>query len=396
MMSMNYKAVGSEPVGSRLETGRFYREPPLSIQTPYIEIDESRIDNNLKEMQSKAASSGCLLMPHIKTHKSLFLADKQIKFGAAGITASKPQELLVFIKGGIQRAILAYPVVCPKSLDILLPEVLARRVSLSVIAADPLGVKALALASEKHGVKLSVFIKVDVGLGRVGIKPGADIALELANEIRNSPTLRFAGLLSHAGHSYGAISRDQLEQIALSEADNLTVTSTMLKEHGIEVPDISVGASPTCIGAPLPAVANIVRPGNYIFFDKTALRLGICKADQIALSVIATVVAYNDDGFIVDAGSKSLSSDLGPHGTGSGDYGIVVSANNSNLGVWRVERLSEEHGFVKCSERPPHLGSKVRIFPNHACTVMAQFDTYILRRSTGEFVEMPVDARGCQ
>lgn len=116
----------------------------------------------------------------------------------------------------------------------------------------------------------------------------------------------------------------------------------------------------------------------------------------MSLSVIATVVAHNDQHFIVDAGSKSLSSDLGAHGSGGSGFGIAVSVNSGALQTWEVERLSEEHGFVRFSETPPAIGSRVRIFPNHSCAVVAQFDRVTLRQLDGRPRTLSTDARGRQ
>ncbi|MCY1381859.1 putative serine dehydratase domain protein [compost metagenome] len=116
----------------------------------------------------------------------------------------------------------------------------------------------------------------------------------------------------------------------------------------------------------------------------------------MSLSIIATVVAHNDHHFIVDAGSKSLSSDLGAHGSGGSGFGIAVNVNNAAPQAWEVERLSEEHGFVRCSDTPPVIGSRVRIFPNHSCAVVAQFDWVTLRQSDGQPRTLSTDARGRQ
>lgn len=136
-----------------------------------------------------------------------------------------------------------------------------------------------------------------------------------------------------------------------------------MKEVGVEVPAISVGSTPTCLGAPIPSGITEIRPGNYAFLDRTALRLGIASGDNIALSIIATVVAHNDHHFIIDAGSKSLSSDLGAHGSGGGGFGLAVSVWGDTSEMWEIERLSEEHGFVRFSDTPPLSAVVFAYFP---------------------------------
>ena len=373
------------------------RRPAAAVQaTPYIEVDEMRLRRNMLAMQSRADAAGLVMFPHVKTHKSIYLAQQQLALGAHGITASKPSEALVFVEAGIPSIILAYPIVTPESLDRLLPAVKAHGTELRTIAASEVGVDALATAATRHGIELGVFLKVDVGLGRVGLKPHDPAALAVCEKIVAAKGLRFAGLLSHAGHSYAAADADGIATVARNEAAVMAGLAAELKGRGIEVACISVGATPTCVGAPLQAV-DCVRPGNYVFLDGTALRLGICTADDLALSVVARVVASNDKHFIIDAGSKTMSSDRGAHGVGGAGFGIVISADgDGDAGVWTLERLSEEHGFVPVSGRTLPLGSRVRVFPNHSCASIANFDRFTLRSEDGRVQTLPVDARSCQ
>ncbi|HWT64325.1 MAG TPA: alanine racemase [Ochrobactrum sp.] len=374
----------------------FNRPTPADLPTPYVEIDDERLMRNLKGMQQRADKAGVALRPHIKTHKSLTIAQRQLDLGAIGITASKPEEALVFVEGGVASVTLAYPLVRPESIDRLVRSAKTRQTELLFIAAHEMGVEAIGAAAEAHGVKLGVFLKIDVGLGRVGVKPQNPAAELLAQGIAKHPHLTFAGLLSHAGHSYGSTSAGQLANIANAEAQALLELAERLKKLGLEVPRISVGATPTCLGAPIPAGITEIRPGNYAFLDHTALRLGIASADDISLSIIATVVAHNEHHFIIDAGSKSLSSDLGAHGSGGGGFGIAVRVNGAVPKTWNVERLSEEHGFVRFSDTPPAIGTRVRIFPNHSCAVVAQFDRVTFRQPDGRVRTLPTDARGRQ
>ncbi|PWK64323.1 alanine racemase [Aminobacter sp. AP02] len=373
------------------------RRPAAAVlPTPYVEVDEMRVKRNMRSMQSRVDAAGLDMFPHVKTHKSIYLAQQQLALGARGITASKPSEAMVFVEAGIPSIILAYPIVSPESLDRLLPAVKARGTELRTIAASETGVDALSAAATRHGVEIGVFLKVDVGLGRVGLKPHDPAALDVCVRIVEAEGLRFAGLLSHAGHSYAATDAGGIARVARDEAAAMTGLATELKSHGIEVACISVGATPTCVGAPLQAV-DCVRPGNYVFLDGTALRLGICSADDLALSVVARVVASNDKHFIIDAGSKTMSSDRGAHGMGGNSFGIVIGADGgSDAGVWTLERMSEEHGFVPVSGRGLPLGSRVRVFPNHSCATIANFDSFTLRSEGGEAQTLPVDARSCQ
>jgi D-serine deaminase-like pyridoxal phosphate-dependent protein len=374
----------------------FLRPVPADLPTPYVEIDEDRLTRNLRGMQARAMAAGVTLRPHIKTHKCLAIARRQLELGAVGVTASKPEEALVFVEAGIPSVTLAYPIVRPQSIDRLVQSVKSRGTELFLIAASEVGIEAIGAAAEAHGVRLGVFLKIDVGLGRVGVKPSDPRALVLAESISRHPHLIFAGLLSHAGHSYGSKILEEISKIADAEAAALAELARRLRQSGVDVSRISVGATPTCLGAAIPEGVTEIRPGNYAFLDRTALRLGISTPDDISLSVIATVVAHNDKHFIIDAGSKSLSSDLGAHGSGGSGFGVAVSADGAYAETFEVERLSEEHGFVRFSNTPPTIGSRVRIFPNHACAVVAQFDSVTLRQSDGRAAALRIDARGRQ
>lgn len=377
-------------------SGGFARTPALNRPTPYIEIDEARLDRNLAAMQARADSAGVMLRPHTKTHKSIEIARKQIALGAVGLTAAKPSEARVFVEASFADVTLAYPIVTASALDELLESAHAANARIACIAASPQGVAAIESASARHHVRLGCYLKVDVGLRRVGVLPSDTKVVEITRLIADSPHLTFSGLLSHAGHVYAAASRDEIVAVAGREAKDLLALKSVLEGSGIVVPQISTGATPTALGAPIADGINEIRPGNYAFLDLTALRLNVCQPGDIALSVVTRVVALNDRYAVVDAGSKALSSDLGPHGIGASGFGIAVAGGSSIVErPYRVERLSEEHGFVAHEGKPPAIGDLLRVFPNHSCAVMAQFDHYLVRSPAGEGRMMCIDARGC-
>jgi D-serine deaminase-like pyridoxal phosphate-dependent protein len=366
--------------------------PPPERQTPFLELDADRLERNLLAMQRRADGARVCLRPHIKTHKSLRIARRQIALGASGVTASKPSEAQVFVEGGIASVTLAYPVVRSAAIDYLLEVGRARGADLNFIAADWAGVAALAEAGLRHGLRLSVFLKVDVGLGRVGVKPDAEDAVHLAAALSDGRDLSMAGLLAHAGHAYGASDISAIREIATKEAADLTRLKARLEAAGIAVPCVSVGSTPTCLGAPIPPGVDEIRPGNYAFLDRTAMRLGLCEPDDLTLSVVATVVARNSRYAIIDAGSKALSSDQGPHGTSLSGFGAVVIAERAPEAAWQIEKMSEEHGFVPCALGELPVGSRLRIFPNHSCATVACFDSYGPEDADPS---SRIDARGC-
>lgn len=380
-----------------------------NLATPVVVVDALRLRRNLRAMQSKADSRGVALRPHIKTHKSVEIARKQLDLGAIGITASKPDEARCFAQAGISSITLAYPVIDARRLDALLEA--TRGGDLRTIADSDEGVSALAQAAAAHSRRLPVYMKVDVGLGRVGVVPGSRRALDLARRIASTNQLEFRGLLSHAGHAYAAVDAEGVRDVARQERTLLGDLARRLHDQaGLAVPELSVGCTPTALACydELDGLSEM-RPGNYAFLDRMAIAQGLASWDDLALYVLATVVSVNDHYAIVDAGSKVLSSDGGPHGSDRlRGFGAAILPNVSDSAPsgepLLVEKLSEEHGFVALprhgtspqSDRGTiRLGDRLRLYPNHSCPVVNLADRVaLLDDRSGSVRWLGIDARG--
>ena len=359
--------------------------------TPYIEIDAQRLEHNLQRMQSKANEAGVTLRPHIKTHKSILIARRQRELGAKGITVSKPSEGISFILGGERDLLLAYPIVRAETITELLRQAMHHQAKITLIVDALHGVTAIAEAQRQQpDCELAVAIKVDVGLHRIGVNPHSDDALTLAQALKKEG-LPFAGLVSHAGHAYGAGNPSAVSAIADQEALLMQSLQHKLHKAGFDFCPVSVGSTPTALASKVHSGTDEIRPGNYALLDLTACRLGLSKVDDLALSVITRVVAVNEHFAIVDAGSKMLSSDKGPHGTNASGFGVAVDEQGN---TFDVSKLSEEHGFLAYRGNAPRIGSVLRIFPNHSCAVMAQSDSFVLRHVDGHAETEWVTARG--
>ena len=351
------------------------------------------MEANLDRGARLAAAAKVTLRPHIKTHKSLKIALEQEARGAGGITASKPEEALVFLRSGLGSLTVAYPLVDRAKIARLLHEAAQRGAELTLIADSRFGVQALAGAAGEVGSTASVMLKVDVGLHRCGIDPEAPEALALATEIARTPSLAFAGLLSHAGHAYGAKGPDEVRAVARGERQLMMGLASRLSQAGLDVPRVSVGSTPTVFLNDGFEGITEVRPGNYVFMDLTQVALGVARMEDIALSVLATVVSRNDRYLIVDAGSKVLSSDRGPHGSDRiAGFGKAIPLTGGPT-LLPVSRLSEEHGFVEHGGAALPIGARLKIYPNHACPVPNLADAYVVLDGDG-FETWPVDARG--
>ncbi len=372
------------------------RQLLTTLETPAVLIDFSRMMENIRWAQAIANRRGLALRPHVKTHKCLGIARLQLNEGAAGITASKTDEALMFINGGVKSITVAYPIVDPRKLNRLFGAAREHGTDLRLIVDSEWGLSLLSSVSRQTGARVGVFLKVDVGLHRCGLTETDPRLLQLAHGIRAVPTLRFHGLLSHAGHSYGAANAEEIQAIAAEEVRILNRVRCRLESSGIAVPEVSVGATPTVLVSESYEGITEIRPGNYVFMDRTPVRMGLVELTRIALCVLATVVSANDRFLIIDAGSKVLSSDLGAHGTGSSaDYGIAFALEETEREgeAMKVVKLSEEHGFVQRGDRDLAVGSKVQLIPNHACPVVNLADELLVMGD--EIWRWPVAARGC-
>ena len=370
-------------------------KPVVGIETPCVLVDKQRLQSNIRFIQELANSHKVNLRPHIKTHKCLEIARLQVNQGAVGITASKTDEALVFIENGISSVTVAYPLVIESKLDRLLESSRSHDVDIRLMVDSREGVEVISCAAKKHGMKIGVFLKIDVGLHRCGVSEND--AMELAQEISRDPGLNFRGLLSHAGHVYGRKNREDALEVALEECQILGRVREKLQKNGIGVKEVSVGSTPTVLASDIYEGITEIRPGNYVFMDRTPLRLGVIKPEQIALSVLATVVSKNMEYFIVDAGSKVFSSDLGAHGTSGGNtFGLAYPLNwfQEEEHEMEVVKLSEEHGVVKRRTFDLKIGEKVRIIPNHACAVANLADSYTVVENDQVVDHWKVAARG--
>lgn len=364
------------------------------LLTPSVLIDNARVARNLERMQSAATAAGKRLRPHAKTHKSIVMARRQLERGAVGICCAKLGEAEVFAKAGIEDIRLPYPLNPANA-----PRVIALldRTRLSFIV-DHLDVAAgWSGAMTSAGREVDVLVKVDVGFHRCGIDPKAPGAAESVAKVASLPGLRVRGLLSHAGHGYGAASDADARRIAREEAEMLLDLAARVRHLGIEIPEISVGATPTVRFSVHERGITELRPGNYIYFDRTQVLLGAAGWDDCALSVLARVVTAHDGRIVLDCGSKALTNDLARGFEPAPGYGVVTRGLDTNEPdtALTIDRLSEEHANVRVDGttrlRP---GDLVRVIPNHSCVVSNLVDQVYLVENGGVAGRLDVSARG--
>lgn len=358
------------------------------LDTPAVVVDLDVLESNITRMADRARSAGVRLRPHAKTHKSAWIAHRQIEAGAGGLTVAKLGEAETFAAAGVDDVLVAYPLVGAAKLARL--RALAQCIRVITVLDDLAVARGLAQVGASLDRPLEVMVEVDSGLHRCGRAPGAESA-QLAAAVAAMSSLRLLGLMTHAGHVYRAMSVAEREAIALGEGRALVDTADALKTLGVTVAELSIGSSPTAasiatVARAFPSITEL-RPGTYVFNDVNQIGLGVANEQQCALRVVTTVVSRpGADRMVVDAGSKTLAAETG-NGRG---YGRVVGRPEL-----LIEALSEEHAVVRVPFGSPwRVGDRIEIIPNHACPVPNLADQLIGVRAGRVVQTITVDGRG--
>jgi D-serine deaminase-like pyridoxal phosphate-dependent protein len=364
------------------------------LPTPSLLLDRERLVRNAARMRAIADRTGVVFRPHVKTHKSPEIARLQHGGVPGPITVSTLAEAEAFEREGFSDVTYAVPIEPGKFARAF---ELSRRVRLHLLTDDEATTEALHRAASEAGVRISIFLEVDCGDHRCGVDPGASQAIALARQIADSPSLIFAGLLTHAGHSYAATTLEAVRRVARQERDATIEFADRLRAAGVAVPVISIGSTPTMTQADDLSGVTEIRPGNYIFFDSFQAVHGSCTFEDCALTVLAAVVHNDGKRVVVDAGAIALSKDLGPRDLDpDSGYGHVLDLEARDTGL-RIGNLSQEHGEI---DLPPGAdagafpaGSRVRVLVNHACLTAAQHERYHVIEQGRLVAEWPI-ARG--
>ena len=368
--------------------------PTLSdLQTPLVVLDAPAMTRNITRMAEAAAVGGKRLRPHGKTHKSGWIARLQVAAGAVGMTCAKPGEAETFVAAGIEDVRIAYPI-APSYAPRLLALMDRARVSTIVDHLDV--ARGWSEAMTRAGRRLPVLVKIDVGTHRCGVDPKETDAVAFLAQVADLPGLDLRGILSHAGHSYAAGSLDEIQRIARDEAALMAELVEGCAARGLTLDEVSVGSTPSALAsATLPGITEL-RPGNYVFHDRTQVGLGVVDWQGCALRVHASVTSFPArDRLVLDCGSKVLSSD-GARGFGATPgYGVVLGADGRPDEGLLIERLSEEHAVVRVTgDTRLRIGDRVTIGPNHACVVANLTNRYVVADGETVLDTQVVEARG--
>lgn len=341
------------------------------LETPVPVVDIDRLEANISHLQRYLDERGIANRPHIKTHKIPAIAQMQVNAGAVGITCQKVSEAEVMADAGFTDIFIPYNIVGESKLARLMA--LAKRVAVSVTADSAYVIRGLSDAAQRAGLTLAVLIECDTGAHRCGAQSPQEAAA-LARLINQLPNLHFGGLMTYP-------TSEQTDSFVRE-------TRNLLAIDNLSIERVSGGGTPSMWQVHTHPEVTEHRAGIYVYGDRLTLRSGAVTLDTCALKVHTTVVSRpTQERGILDAGSKSLSSDL--HGLDG--YGYICEYPEA-----KMYALSEEHGHVDFSacERKPEIGERLTIIPNHCCTVTSMFDEVVGARGDEVEVIWQVTARG--
>jgi D-serine deaminase-like pyridoxal phosphate-dependent protein len=347
-------------------------------------VDAGVVQRNLARMDEYAQRHDLWVRPHTKTHKSELLGRMQMEAGAVGLTVAKVGEAEIMARA-TGDLLLAYPAVDPPRVKRLAE--LANHVTVRVGIDSRAAADALAAAARAAASTLGILVDIDVGMHRTGVQT-PEQALALAQYVDHAAGLRLDGVMFYPGHIWSPLDRQEAALAAV--ADRLAAALDVWDEHGLEAGIISGGSTPTAFNSHLLPELTEIRPGTYVYNDINTVRGGFCSLDDCAARIVCTVVSDAVPGqVVIDGGSKTFTSDRCVADP-DGGHGYVVEYPAA-----KITKLSEEHGQVdvtRCA-KPPKIGERVSIIPNHICPCVNLQDRYYWREGD-EVRPMPVDARG--
>lgn len=348
--------------------------PPAveELNTPCLLLDRAVLKRNLAAMSTRMEKHGVALRPHLKTAKSAAVAKLATQGEAGGITVSTLAEARYFADHGFKDILYAVGIVPSRLAQVA--TLRARGVDLKIITDSIDAARAIA----SHGGEFSVLIEIDSGAHRAGLDPASPLLLEIGHILHKASNVTLLGVMTHAGHSYHCHSTQEVAAVAEAERLAAVDAAARLQHAGIPCPVVSVGSTPTAVHARSLDGVTEMRPGVYMFNDLDQLALGSCGPNDLALSVLASVIGQYEqrNQLLIDAGALALSKDISAtEFMPEAGFGTVIGHDGLS-----VNDVNQEHGFVGGKKPLPFyrltIGSKLRVLPNHACITAAAYDRY--------------------
>ena len=352
------------------------------LTTPALLLDRDRLRANARRLADRMGQLGGVLRPHVKTHKCIEVARDIAAAGhTQGITVSTLREAEYFFAAGFDDIFYAVGI-APNKFDHV-ASLIDRGCNLTITLDTPDMARLLADFSAKRGARVPVLIEVDTDGHRAGADPAGDALIEIGRLLHDGHGTELRGVMTHAGESYKCTTADALLAIARQERDGTLLAATRLRDARLPCPVVSVGSTPTAFAIDDLTGVTEVRAGVYSVFDLVMANIGVCRLDDIALSVLVTVIGHqrDRDWIITDGGWMALSRDRGTASQAVDyGYGAVLDGDGNRLPL-QMCGANQEHGIIA----PAHaggtvdfaaypLGSQLRVLPNHACATAAQYE----------------------
>ncbi len=354
-----------------------------NLETPALILDRGRLERNIARMSDKLSRFGVGLRPHVKTAKAIDVLQLALAAQPGGITVSTLKEAEYFLEHGVRDMLYAVGIAPNKIAHVA--ALRARGADVTMLLDNAASARMVVEQGAAMGVQFPVMIEIDCDGHRSGIRPGDAALTDIGRILHEGGGTQLRGVMTHAGDSYNCKSVEDIR--AMAERERLAVVRCAqdLKRAGLPCPVVSVGSTPTATYAENLDGVTEVRAGVYMFFDLVMAGLEVCTLDDIAVSVLATVIGHQPEKnwIITDAGWMALSRDRGTakQKVDQG-YGVVCDADGRPLPGLIVAEANQEHGIVADRnggaldlQRFP-VGSQLRILPNHACATAAAHAAY--------------------
>jgi D-serine deaminase-like pyridoxal phosphate-dependent protein len=357
------------------------------IETPALLVDLDQMESNIRRWQGAFDAAGVGFRPHIKTHKSPAIAARQVAAGAVGLAVAKVAEAEVFAAAGFRDLAVTYPVTGVSKWRRLAD--LARFCTITVNVDNEAAARGLSAAAVAAESVLLVHLDVDIGAHRSGVQPGD--AEALGRLIMELPGLELDGITGFRTVAFPGAAGRSIDELGREEGELLVQLAERLRVAGLPIRTVAGGSTPTAHAvASVPGITE-VRAGTYVFGDGLMTAWGAVGPDEIALTVLCTVVSRPlPERATIDGGSKTFAGDI-PAGAVPG-----LSGHGRAVGIDAyIEAMNEEHGMVCLAPgAAPVVGDQLRFIPNHVCTAVNLADELIGVRDGRVVAVWPIEARG--
>lgn len=355
------------------------------LETPALLLDIPTVDANIARMRARLASLGVGFRPHLKTAKAIDVARRMYDGGVGPATVSTLKEAEYFAGHGFTDILYAVGITPGKLAHV--SNLRARGVDLKIILDNTEAGTAVAAHVRATGAAIPTLVEIDCDGHRSGVAPDAAELAEIGHILHAAGSL--AGVMTHAGSSYDCRSVEAIRAMAEQERARTVGAANRLRNAGLPCAIVSVGSSPTATYAQSLEGVTEVRAGVFVFFDLVMAGIGVCRVEDIALSVLTTVIGHQrEKGWVItDAGWMAMSRDRGTEKQAVDQgYGLVCDEAGRPIPDLIMRGANQEHGIIAHRSGDPAktpllpLGTRLRVLPNHACATGAQHDRYLAVR----------------